>query len=159
MTLSYFFSDARFEDLFLPELTKAAEKRQHPLVIGTALEADVHFLHAACSVSKRLGFRLAVGDGWSEELEKQHEIQFHLKDAALTAQEAQMLVNWIFDRKELKKVSPLRHDLGNLVVILLGRVMRMKLEATTEHTESLENLHRRMGELYQKFDDLKIPRP
>ncbi|MFP5458610.1 MAG: hypothetical protein ACLGG7_07750, partial [Bacteriovoracia bacterium] len=58
MTLSYFFSDARFEDLFLPELTKAAEKRQHPLVIGTALEADVHFLHAACSVSKRLGFRL-----------------------------------------------------------------------------------------------------
>lgn len=159
MTLSCFFSDPRLEELFLPALTAAGEQLRHPISSGTAAEADLQFLHATCPELKRVGFKVAVGEGWSDELRKLHEVQFHLPASALSPVEAQMLVNWTFDRAELRKVSPLRHEFGNFVVILLGRVMRMKLEATTEHTESLENLHRRMGELYQKFDDLKIPRP
>lgn len=159
MTLTYVFTDPQHETIFLPALTSAAEGLQHPLAAGTPETADVHFLHAGCAPEKRSGFKVALGEGWDDELRKLHGIQFDLPAQALDPVAARMFVNWLFDRVELRKVSPLRHDLGNFVVILLGRIMRMKLEATTEHTESLENLHRRLSELYQKFDDLKIPRP
>ena len=36
--------------------------------------------------------------------------------------------------------------------------MRMKEEVNPDHIESLETLHKRMTALYQKFDELNVPR-
>lgn len=95
----------------------------------------------------------------SEELPKRAGIQLVIDTHPLTNELAATLITWAKERQELMKVSPLRHELGKLVVILLGRIMRLKEESTApEHIVSLENLHQRLTNLYHDFDRLNIPR-
>jgi hypothetical protein len=60
---------------------------------------------------------------------------------------------------ELKKLSPLRHELGNLLAILQGRLMRMDTpEVPREHFESLLSLQKRLNELYHALEEIQVPK-
>jgi len=61
---------------------------------------------------------------------------------------------------ELNKLSPLRHELGNLVAILQGRIIRMEDgEVAEEHMESLRSLQKRLNDLYHAMEQIKTPKP
>ncbi len=77
----------------------------------------------------------------------------------LNPQTADVLAGWLKERRDLMKVSPLRHELGNLIVILLGRILRLKDENVgADHLASLQKLHERLSALYIKFDEINVPR-
>ena len=158
MTLTFLHSVDLDLSAFLLVLTKVADELGVKLIQGTGESADIHFISNSDGHSYRTGLKVAFGAGWTNELKVKKQIQLSLTQEQLDSAHAEILLAWIKERQELRQVSPLRHELGNLVVILLGRIMRMKEEVKSEHIESLETLHKRMAALYQKFDDLHVPR-
>lgn len=158
MTLTYLHSPELDLSVFLLLLTKAANELGVKIIQDSGESADLHFISSSDSNSYRTGLKIAFGNGWTRELKEKKHIQVSLTQAQLDTAHAEILLHWIIERQELRQVSPLRHELGNLVVILLGRIMRMKEEVKSEHIDSLETLHKRMTALYQKFDDLHVPR-
>ena len=158
MTLTYLHSAELDLSAFLPLLTKVASELGVKIMQGSGESADLHFISSSDSNTYRTGLKIAFGHGWTPELKIKKHIQLSLTQEKLDITHAEILLQWMKERRELRQVSPLRHELGNFVVILLGRIMRMKEEVNPEHIESLETLHKRMAALYQKFDDLNVPR-
>lgn len=158
MTLTYLHSADLDLSSFLLLLTKAAADVGVKIVHAQGESADLHFLSSTDNNTYRTGLKIAFGSGWTSELKVKKHIQLSLTQVSFDIVHAEILLQWIKERQELRQVSPLRHELGNLVVILLGRIMRMRDEVNSEHIESLETLHNRMTMLYQKFDDLNVPR-
>lgn len=129
-----------------PKLVLPALKARADL-LGLRLEsletaaADLYFHHADETLPARIGIKLVMGE------------------EPLSEQTAEVLVGWMKERREMMRISPLRHELGNLIVILLGRIMRLKDDAITQdHLTSLESLHERLTVLYQSFDEISVPR-
>ncbi len=125
----------------LPQLISCAA------VLGLELEA----LEAA---SADLYFHQA-----QEELPRLSGITQLMGTEVLGEAVAAVLLAWAKERQELMKVSPLRHELGNLIVILLGRIISLREEnISAEHLRSLESLHQRLTVLYHDFDAIEVPR-
>ena len=157
MQLSYFFTTHVSTEKFLPALSEAASSLGVELVAAEDARADFFFYTPQDQLPVRTGLKLAAGKGWTPALCHEKEVQFKIGEE-LHPQAAGMLVAWVKERQMLRAVSPMRHQLGNLVVILLGRIMRMKQGDGDDHIESLEALHVRMTNLYQEFDGLEVPR-
>jgi hypothetical protein len=98
--------------------------------------------------------RIAVGSWSEEELRKSH-ISLMLKECSLSALE--VIFAWAHERVQLQLVSPIRHDLGNLVVILLSHIMKLESIAP-DGAAGLKNLHQRLTELYERVEKVNIPR-
>jgi len=94
-----------------------------------------------------------------ESLPSRHGIKLAMGQEPLSEQTVEVLIGWVQERRELMRIPPLRHELGNLIVILLGRIMRLKDNAIAQdHLTSLESLHARLTALYQSFDEVNVPR-
>jgi len=127
--------------MILPTLQAKAELAGLQLEHLESAAADVYFHGVGETPPARAGIKLAMGA------------------EALSEQTAEVLVGWLKERRDLMRISPLRHELGNLIVILLGRIMRLKDEAISQdHLTSLESLHSRLNTLYQNFDEIEVPR-
>lgn len=127
--------------LILPALQVKAELAGLQIEHLESAAADIYFYGAGETLPARTGIKLAVGT------------------EVLSEQTAEVLVGWLKERRDLMRISPLRHELGNLIVILLGRIMRLKDEAISQdHLTSLESLHARLSHLYQNFDEIEVPR-
>lgn len=93
-----------------------------------------------------------------EKLPQRTGISHLLGTEALSNETARILLAWAKERQELLKVSPARHELGNLIVILQGRIMRLRQDGIDdEHLTSLQNLQERLTVLYKVFDCIVIP--
>lgn len=158
MTLTFLHSHELDISEFLLFLTKVAGELGVKIIQGTGDSADMHFISSSDSNSYRTGLKIAYGGGWTTELKIKKQIQISLTEEQHDRDHAEIILRWVIERQELRQVSPLRHELGNLVVILLGRTMRMRDEVKPEHLESLDTLHKRLTALYEKFDHLNIPR-
>lgn len=127
--------------MIIPALQAKAELAGLQLEHLESAAADVYFHEVGETLPPRTGIKLAMGA------------------EALSEQTAEILVGWLKERRDLMRISPLRHELGNLIVILLGRIMRLKDEAISQdHLTSLESLHTRLNHLYQNFDEIEVPR-
>ncbi|MBY0515620.1 MAG: hypothetical protein K2P81_01840 [Bacteriovoracaceae bacterium] len=157
MAVTYIFAELVDGKKFLHTLTQAAEKLNIELMPSKTETADLYFYTSKDKYSSQQGLRIAVGS-WTKEQIKEKYAEFYLENNLLDSVSAQILLSWIIQRQELKKVSPLRHQLGNLVLILLGRIMRMKQNDGDDHIKSLETLHERLGNLYKEFEVLDVPR-
>ena len=73
-----------------------------------------------------------------EKLPQRTGISHLLGTEALSKDTVGILLAWAKERQELLKVSPARHELGNLIVILQGRIMRLRQDAIDdEHLTSV----------------------
>jgi hypothetical protein len=124
-----------------------------PALASQATLAGIH-LEALESASADLYFHQA-----HEALPASTGIVQCVGTEALSEAVAAILLAWAKERHELMQVAPLRHELGNLIVILMGRLMRLRQDGTdAEHLTSLQNLHQRLTVLYQAFDRIVVPR-
>ena len=158
MQLTYRLATNVDSEKFLPSLTLAAGLLGVELKESSEFPADLFFFKASEPRFSKTGLKVGVGDGWTPELLAERGVQLRLPDQLLAPVAAQILLAWIVERQTLRKVSPLRHELGNFVMILMGRILRMKQGDSEEHLKSLETLHERMLALYQEFDTLELPR-
>lgn len=123
------------------KILPAFESRGAQLESLESAAADLYFYLDGETLPARTGITVMIGE------------------SGLGQETAQILLQWLKERRNLMRVSPLRHELGNLIVILLGRIMRLKDEAISQdHLTSLESLHARLNQLYQSFDKIEVPR-
>lgn len=141
----------------LPLLRERAAKLSISLVEGLDAEegSDLHFFAPDSTYKGRTGLRVALGPGWTADLVKSRGLHGWIE--AETASVVDLLLRWALERQECHEVRPLRHELGNLVVILLARISKLRGQADAENMERLENLHQRLNDLYRKFEAIKIP--
>ncbi len=135
---------------FLPALTEAAQSLQISLVKSTTDVADLYFTSSPAAIAEKTGLKICFTETKGADLV--------LPEKELSSSEALILLSWMKERLTLKVVSPLRHDLANVIVILLSRIMRMKSKKEDDHIAELEKIHGRFTDLYRKFNDLEIPR-
>jgi len=88
--------------------------------------ADLHFLAAGTSWKGKTGLRVAWGDGWTQDLINKHAIRAWPSQNEATPQLAHLLLSWANEQKQCREIRPLRHDLGNLVVIFLARISTLR---------------------------------
>ncbi len=158
MELGFFFTNPEDSERHLDQLEAQARELGLTIVAAESSATDLYFARHVDETPSRTGLKIALGSGWSETQLKNDGYHFHATHA-LTASEARLLLAWALERQELRRVSPLRHQLGNLVVILLSRIMRMKNSPdAAEDLAALENLHQRLTDLYKEFDALDVPR-
>ena len=125
----------------LPQLVACAAALELEIEALESASADLYFHEVQEELPRRTGITQLVG---TEVLSE-----------AVTG----VLLAWAKERQQLMKVSPLRHELGNLIMILMGRIMRLKKESISpEHIVSLESLQKRLTALYEDFDHLNVPR-
>jgi hypothetical protein len=125
----------------LPQLASCAAGLGFEIEALESASADLYFHQAHEALPASTGIVQCVGT------------------EALSEAVAAILLAWAKERHELMQVAPLRHELGNLIVILMGRLMRLRQDGTDdEHLTSLQNLHQRLTVLYQAFDRIVIPR-
>lgn len=65
-----------------------------------------------------------------------------------------LLLMWHLDRLKLESIRVHRHTFGNLIVILLSKMMRLEGKAPKEELEGLEKLHARFSDLYAEFEKI-----
>jgi hypothetical protein len=157
VAITYIFAAQLDGKKFLHTLTQAAEKLNLELLPSKEETADLYLSTSKDKFATCQGLKIAVGP-WSKEELKESEWDLFLDNTPIDAISAQLLLSWVLERQKLKKVTSLRHQLGNLVVILLGRILRMKLNDGDDHIKSLEALHERMGALYEDFAHLDATR-
>jgi hypothetical protein len=127
--------------LVVPVLQTQAAALGVQLEASESASADLYFYQTDEGLPRMTGIAQAIG------AETLHESV------------ATLMLGWAKERQELIKISPLRHELGNLIVILLGRIISLREEnISTEHTVSLESLHQRLTSLYHDFDAIEVPR-
>lgn len=150
MQVSYQFAADIDSVKFLPALTKAAQTLQISLIKSTSDVADFYFTSEPEVIPETTGLKIAFSEVRGADL------VLPVKELSVT--EAVILLSWMKERLTFKVVSPLRHDLANVIVILLSRIMRMKSKKEDDHIAELEKIHGRFTDLYRKFNDLEIPR-
>lgn len=133
MHLTYRSSPHAACEKFLPALKEAAARLGYQL---TQSEADAVDL---CFYLDAEGLRCAQAD-------------FILPTGEWTSATAELLLAWANERRKVALFAGHRHLLGNLLVILQGRVMLMRLNPPEgAHLEVLESLHQRLNRLYEEM--------
>jgi hypothetical protein len=158
MTLTYDFSDGLEIETFLQGLKASALAAGIGLIQTVEDRADIHILASTDPKAPATGLRIAVGEGWGPDLKLMRAIDVYLNLESFDQTHAEILLSWIKQRQEMSRLNSLRHELGNLVVILLGRIMQMKSDNISNHVDSLQLLHKRMHKLYEELESLAVPR-
>lgn len=158
MELSYHFQGILPLAQYVSQLSEVAAKRGLVVVPQEENErgADFHFFAPNISWKGLTGIKIACGEGWDDELVKSQGMKAWPRNPEMSVEVAEMLVNWALERKQLRQIRPLRHEMGNLVVIFLARISKLKGVADDENIDKLENLHQRLDELYRRFERITI---
>ena len=69
-----------------------------------------------------------------------------------------LILSWHIERQSLEAMREHRHTLGNLIVILLSKMMRLEGKAPQTEIEGLEKLHSRFSDLYAEFEKINVRR-
>lgn len=158
MELSYHFQGILPQEQYVALLSKAVSKRGKILVQEKDITkgADFHFFAAGMNWKGLTGLKIACGNDWDEDLVKSKGMNAWPRQEVMSIEVAEMLVSWALERKQVRAIRVLRHELGNLVVILLARISKLQGVADQENIDKLENLHHRFDEIYRRFEKIII---
>ena len=85
-----------------------------------------------------------------------NDCDFKLAEISHTTLE--LVLRWHEDRKSLESIRIHRHTLGNLIVILLSKIMKYENKFSKEEKENLDKLHLRFSDLYTIFESINPKR-
>jgi hypothetical protein len=159
--INFVFSELSLKNSFLAVLEEASQQ------LGLKLSFDCVECGNNVVVSSIPSFifsdpciKLAVGDLWNLDQLQLKKNSFHTAET-FTLNEAKLFLLWCKSVFQMKSVGPSRHELANLIVILLGRILRMKNsepKISEEHIKSLENVHARLTSMSEDLDKIDVPR-
>lgn len=158
MHLTYSFQGILPQAKCVAQLNEFVRQHGKTLIEQTEIEkgSDFHFFAPGSNWKGLTGLKIAVGPGWTAELVKKERMKVWLREEQITPEVGEMLVDWALERKQVRGIRPLRHELGNLVVIFLARIDKLRGIADADNLDKLENLHQRLDELYRRFESITI---
>jgi hypothetical protein len=159
--INFVFSELSLKNSFLPVLEEASQQLELSLSLDrTDCGNNVVVSSTSTFVFSNPSIRLAVGDLWNLDQLQLQKNSFHTVET-FTLNEAKLFLLWCKSVFQMKSVGASRHELANLIVILLGRILRMKNsepQISEEHLKSLEGLHARLTSLSEDLDKIDVPR-